>query len=88
MQDPLIIEIPAASTRRVEVARSFSFKLNAGNYESRDFFCSQKVECFEHEAAEMSEKVYQFCRREVMRAVAETQRELGITPRPQALKSA
>jgi len=55
----------------VEIARSFSFKLNAGNYESRDFFCSQKAECNEGEAEEVSEKLYDFCRNEVMKSVAD-----------------
>jgi hypothetical protein len=54
-----------------EVARSFSFKLNAGNYESRDFFCSQKVECPVAEAEEVSAKLYQFCKDQVMKAVKE-----------------
>ena len=55
----------------VEVARSFSFKLNVGNYESRDFFCSQKAECNESEAEKVSEKLYEFCRNEVMKSVAD-----------------
>lgn len=55
----------------VEIARSFSYKLNVGNYESRDFFCSQKAECFAAEASETSRKLYNFCRAEVMRDVQE-----------------
>ena len=54
----------------VEIARSFSFKLNVGNYESRDFFCSQKAECEEKNAEAVSEKLYDFCRNEVMKSVA------------------
>ncbi len=53
----------------VEIARSFSFKLNVGNYESRDFFCSQKRECKASEAEAVSEALYVFCAKEVMRAV-------------------
>jgi len=75
MEKPLLLDKP--SMRRVEVARSYSFKLNIGNYQSMDFFASQKAECMEHEAEEMSEKLYQFCRREVLRAVKEAQRELA-----------
>lgn len=53
----------------VEVARSFSYKLNAGNYESRDFFCSQKAEVTEDKAVEKSEELYEFCKNEVMKSV-------------------
>jgi len=53
----------------VEVARSFSFKLNVGNFESRDFFCSQKAEVKEEQAEEISEKLYQFCKNGVMKSV-------------------
>ena len=59
----------------VEVARSFSFKLNIGNYQSVDFFCSQKAECPEDEAAAKSEALYDFCRSEVMKSVKKYQRE-------------
>jgi hypothetical protein len=59
----------------VEIARSFSFKLNCGNYESRDFFCSQKKQCLEAEAEATSEALYQFCKSQVMKAVREFQRE-------------
>lgn len=59
--------------RYVEVARSFSYKLNMGNYESRDFFCSQKAECYEKDAPELSEKLYQFCKAQVLASVREYQ---------------
>lgn len=55
----------------VEVTRSFSFKLNVGNYESRDFFCSQKAECKATDAEEVSGKLYAFCKREVLKSVKE-----------------
>ena len=51
----------------VEIARSFSFKKNLGNYESADFFCSEKKECLPEEAAEVSEKVFNFCREQVFK---------------------
>ncbi len=54
---------------RVEIARSFSYKLNAGNYESRDFFCSQKAECAEEDAAEVSAALFAFCKAQVLLAV-------------------
>lgn len=55
----------------VEIVRSFSYKLNMGNYESRDFFCSQKAECHAKDAEEVSEKVHNFCKTQVMKAVAD-----------------
>lgn len=57
----------------VDVVRSFTFKLNVGNYESRDFFCSQRAECWERDAAATSERLYEFCRRQVMNAVKQYQ---------------
>lgn len=54
---------------KVEVTRSFSYKLNVGNYESRDFFCSQKIECDAKEAESLSEQVHTFCMQQVRAAV-------------------
>jgi len=53
----------------IEVCRSFSYKLNAGHYETRDFFCSQKAEVSEEEAEKTSEKLYEFCKSEVIKSV-------------------
>lgn len=53
----------------VEIARSFSFKLNCGNYESRDFFCSQKAECKPEDADKTSELLHAFCKEQVLKAV-------------------
>ena len=61
----------------VEVARSFSYKLNTGNYQSVDFFASQKVECLESEASEKSEALYQWVKGQVMKAVNEFKAELA-----------
>ena len=59
------------ASRRVVITRSFSYKLNRGNYESADFFCSQRAECFEADAEETSRKVYAFCKGQVLRDVNE-----------------
>lgn len=63
-----LLPLPPTS-RMTEVVRSFSFKLNVGNYESRDFFCSQKTQCPADEAEDYSEAVHQFCKAEVLKAV-------------------
>ena len=56
----------------IEICRSFAYKLNVpGKYESRDFFCSQKIEVPEDQAEERSEKLHEFCRNEVMKSVAD-----------------
>lgn len=53
----------------VRITRSFSYKLNVGQYESRDFFMSQQTECTPEDAEEISEQVYQFCKSQVMKSV-------------------
>jgi len=76
--NPLTAALPIAAPQHhlIEIARSFSFKLNAGNYESRDFFCSQKAECSPEDADETSERLYQFCKAQVMKAVREYREEV------------
>jgi hypothetical protein len=67
-----IVLIPPAITGLVEVARSFSYKLNCSlyswgqPYESRDFFCSQKAQCRAEDAAAIAEQLHQFCRAQVL----------------------
>ena len=58
----------------VEICRSFAFKLNVGNYESRDFFCSQKASCTADQAESVSSDLDQFCFVQVMKAVTDYQR--------------
>ncbi len=60
---------PSKLVGTVKLTRSFSYKLNVGQYESRDFFMSQAVECDPAHAEEVSEQVYQFCKSQVMKAV-------------------
>lgn len=57
------------SSSRTEIARSFSYKLNVGNYESRDFFCSQKSECAWDDAEAVAKHLHDFCKRMVMQEV-------------------
>jgi len=56
-------------TDLVEIARSFSYKLNVGNYETRDFFCSQKQTCLEEDAKKVSKNLFEFCQQQVMNDV-------------------
>lgn len=72
---PLLIKGSAPKMDRVEIARSFSFKLNLGNYQSADFFCSEKSECNAEDAEQASEALYNFCKKQVMKSVADFQIE-------------
>jgi hypothetical protein len=54
-----------------EICRSFGYKLNVGNFMSRDFFCSQKMEVPEDEAEETSKRLWHFCKLMVEKDVAE-----------------
>lgn len=65
----MLLPRPVKISGRVSIARSFTYKHNAGNYESRDFFCSQSAECDAEDAAAVSAKLYEFCKRQVMIAV-------------------
>lgn len=59
----------------IEIVRSFSYKLNVGNYESRDFFASQKAECRPQDAERVSQALHDFCKRQVLEAVRQYQAE-------------
>ena len=83
-----IIGRPAQSGRRVEVTRSFAYKLNAGNYESRDFFCAEKSECAIEDAAEVSAALYQFCKSQVLQSVREYRADIERQRGPQIERSA
>jgi len=74
-----------AKIKMVEVARSFSFKKNLGNYEMADFFCSAKKEVKESEAEATSEALYQFARAEVIKSINLFMAE-GKEPKPEPKK--
>jgi Mn-dependent DtxR family transcriptional regulator len=63
----------------IEIARSFSYKLNVGKYQTADFFCSQKAEVPESQATETSEKLYEFCKAEVIKNIKEYVEKYGST---------
>jgi len=63
----------------VEIARSYSRKLNTGNYTSCDFFCLAKEECL---AKDASATLHGFCRAEVLTAVAAYKKGLVKKPLP------
>ncbi len=68
----LLINLPANRPQPsglVEVVRSVSFKLNLGNYQSMDFFCSQKAQCEASQSDEISIDLYDWCYDQVMASV-------------------
>jgi len=60
----------------VEIIRSFSYKMSLPKYENRDFFCSQKAEATEKEAVKVSEALYKFCKKEVIKSVNAYKKEI------------
>jgi len=71
--------------QRVEIARSFSFKLNMGNYESRDFFCSQKAECALEDAEKVADALHAFCKSQVLKSVNDYKDECEALARAERL---
>lgn len=56
---------------RMEIARSFSYKLDMKRYdpkwyENRDFFCSAKAECAFEDAEEVAASLFQFCKAQIL----------------------
>lgn len=74
--------VDSGAVQLCEIARSFSYKLNVGRYdrnrqyESLDFFCSQKSECSFDDAAAVSAALHKFCKAQVMEAVNEAIAEI------------
>ncbi len=62
---------PEPLARQVEIVRSVNFKLNLGNYQSMDFFCSQKAACDPEDADTTSADLYEWCYEQVMESVRE-----------------
>jgi hypothetical protein len=76
-----LVKIPGSTP--CEVVRSFSYKLNTGNYESRDFFCSQKCQCTIETADDVSERLYAFCRSQVLKDVQQYKRDMAAHRMPE-----
>ena len=51
--------------KRIEIARSYSRKINTGNFENIDVFCSAKQEVDEKDFEETSLKLCNLCEKEV-----------------------
>lgn len=66
----------------VEITRSYSRKLNTGNYTTLDFFCSRKEECLVKDAPVTSARLHGFCQAEVLIAVDAYKKSLVKKPLP------
>ncbi len=65
---------PEAPVKQVEIVRSFAFKLNLGNYQSADFFCSQKAQVDPADLDSASADLYEWCYDQVMESVKHVKR--------------
>lgn len=65
----IILKPEVKITGQVEIVRSFSYKMNVGNYESRDWFVSKKATCQEEDADETSTLLAEWCQEEVLESV-------------------
>jgi len=64
----------------MKIIRSFSRKINLGNYETSDFYCEAEDEVLGHDAGikeevELSEVLHSFCKEEVERSIQEFLKE-------------
>lgn len=75
MSDIPLIGTPAQPSRTIEVCRSFAYKLNLGNYESADFFCSRKLQCAESDASWVSQQLFEECVEEIRDSIAKFKAE-------------
>ena len=75
MSGGVILSRPVSVSGIVEITRSFSYKLNTGNYESRDFFASEKAQCPVEDAERISELLYEFCKKAVLQSVKDYLRD-------------
>ena len=55
--------------KTIEIARSFSRKVNLGHFQNADFFCSAKAEVSEKDAVKIAEELDKFVQDEVMKSV-------------------
>ena len=64
----------------IEITRSYSQKKNLGNYETKDYFCSAKVECNINDVVEKSKMLDELVQGEVIKSLSENEpkKELGL----------
>lgn len=60
----------------IEISRSYSEKVNMGNHQTFDSFCSAKCEVDEKEADQKSKELYEFCKEQVKKEIKEHREEV------------
>jgi len=73
--------------KTTEIARSFSYKMSLPGYENRDFFCSQKAEVPQGKEEEVSEALYLFCKKEVIKSVNAYREEIKPKEKVEPIKT-
>lgn len=61
---------------KIEICRSFSCRINVGNYEHKDSFCSAKIECDIKDVEENSKMLDEIVQREVNKTLAGLTKQL------------
>lgn len=49
----------------MEITKSISFKVNLGDFQNVDFFCSAKLEAKEGEEEKVAQELYDFCAKQL-----------------------
>lgn len=52
-----------------KIIRSYSYRDNISDYRHKDYFCCQAMKCKIEDAEEVSDKLHEFCRNQVIKAV-------------------
>jgi hypothetical protein len=61
----------------IKITRSFSRKLNLGNFQTADFYCSRELEVENKDATQTSKNLHDLCELDVMDSI-----EKYLTPKP------
>lgn len=61
--------MPKEKQPTIEITRSYSQKVNLGNYETKDSFCSAKIECLLSEVEEKSKMLDIIVKEEVRKSI-------------------
>jgi len=63
----------------MKITRAFSQKVNLGNYQTADFFCSVEEECEFDCAEKISEQLNEMCRYEVNKSIVKFNEERTVS---------
>lgn len=55
--------------KTIEISRSYSQKVNIGNYQTKDYFCSARCECALIEVEKISEMLDDLVQNEVLKSI-------------------